>query len=251
MDNVEDRFPLHSAAREGQVTAADTLLKSEPKLATREDGDGRLPIHWAASSNSLEIILLLAQQHAFDPDVQDGSGWTPLMIAASLKDGDALVKLLLQRGADVNLKSEIQRRNSIRQPHEAANVAQCVLHLVASKNNLDIAKMLLGHDPAASVRVRDRRGQYPIHRAAAVGSAPMTTLFIKHHSPINATDISGYTALHHAVAEGHGDTAVALLKAGAEAHKRDNDGCLALDLAPDQAVRRYIQRAAEREGIDI
>lgn len=66
------------------VIAADTLLKVsdpcpvgfadsfqlEPKLATREDGDGRLPIHWAASSNSLEIVLLLAQQHAFDPDVQ-------------------------------------------------------------------------------------------------------------------------------------------------------------------------------------
>ncbi|KAF6803921.1 hypothetical protein CSOJ01_10547 [Colletotrichum sojae] len=236
MDNVEDRFPLHSAAREGQGMPAIPLLRSEPKLATREDGDGRLPIHWAASSNSLEIVLLLAQQHAFDPDVQDGSGWTPLMIAASLRDGDALIRLLLQRGADVNL---------------AANVAQSVLHLVASKNNLDIAKMLLSHDPAAFVRVRDRRGQYPIHRAAAVGSAPMTTLFIKHHSPINATDISGYTALHHAVAEGHGDTAVALLKAGAEAHKRDNDGCLALDLAPDQAVRRYIERAAEREGIDI
>ncbi|KAF6792361.1 hypothetical protein CMUS01_16168 [Colletotrichum musicola] len=235
MDNIEDRFPLHSAAREGQVGFADSF-QSEPKLATREDGDGRLPIHWAASSNSLEIVLLLAQQHAFDPDVQDASGWTPLMIAGSLKDGDALVKLLLQRGADVNLKT---------------NVTQSVLHLVASKNNLDIAKMLLGHDPAASVRVRDRRGQYPIHRAAAVGSAPMTMLFIRHHSPINATDISGYTALHHAVAEGHGDTAVALLKAGAEAHKRDNDGSLALDLAPDQAVRRYIQRAAEKEGIDI
>jgi len=37
---------------------------------------------------------------------QDDSGWTPLMIAASLKDGDDVVALLLQRGADVNQKSE-------------------------------------------------------------------------------------------------------------------------------------------------
>lgn len=37
---------------------------------------------------------------------KDGSGWTPLMIAASLRDGDTLVKLLLQKGADVNLKSK-------------------------------------------------------------------------------------------------------------------------------------------------
>lgn len=44
-------------------------------------------------------------QKSFDPDVKDGAGWTPLMIAASLKEGDALVKMLLQKGADVNAKS--------------------------------------------------------------------------------------------------------------------------------------------------
>jgi len=33
-----------------------------------------------------------------------------------------------------------------------------------------------------------------------------------------------------------GDTAVALLKAGAETDKKDVDGCLAMDLAPDSQV---------------
>lgn len=33
-------------------------------------------------------------------------GWTPLMIAASVKEGDAVVDLLLQKGADVSIKSE-------------------------------------------------------------------------------------------------------------------------------------------------
>ncbi|KAK6213000.1 hypothetical protein QIS74_09002 [Colletotrichum tabaci] len=200
-----------------------TLLRgaTEPKLATREDEDGRLPIHWAASSNCIDIIILLAQYSNFDPDVQDGSGWTPLMIAASLKDGEALVSLLLQKGADANLKN-----------HNGQNV----LHFVASKNNLDVAKTLISQDSPVSTRVRDKRGQYPIHRAAAVGSVPMVMLLVKSKSPLNAVDASGYTALHHAVAEGHGDTAVALLKAGAECDKRDNDGYLALDLAPDKEV---------------
>jgi len=205
-------------------------------LATREDEDRRLPIHWAASSNCIDIVILLAQHRSFDPDVQDGSGWTPLMIAASLKDGEALVNLLLQKGADVNLKN-----------HNGQNV----LHFVASKNNLDVARTLISHDPPVSTRVRDKRGQYAIHRAAAIGSVPMVMLLIKNKSPLNATDASGYTALHHAVAEGHGDTAMSLLKAGAEVDKRDNDGYLALDLAPDKEVRRYIERSAEEEGIDL
>ncbi|KZL80977.1 ankyrin repeat-containing protein [Colletotrichum incanum] len=219
MDESQDRFPLHTAAREGKVSVAETILKTEPRLATREDEDRRLPIHWAASSNCIDIVILLAQHQSFDPDVQDGSGWTPLMIAASLKDGEALVNLLLQKGADVNLKN--------------------------------IAKTLISHDPPVSTRVRDKRGQYPIHRAAAIGSVPMVMLLIKNKSPINATDASGYTALHHAIAEGHGDTAMALLKAGAEVDKKDNDGYLALDLAPDKEVRRYIERTAEEEGIAL
>ena len=39
-----------------------------------------------------------------------------------------------------------------------------------------------------------------------------------------------------AISEGHGDMALVLLKAGAETDKRDVDGNLAIDLAPDKKV---------------
>lgn len=39
-----------------------------------------------------------------------------------------------------------------------------------------------------------------------------------------------------AISEGHGDAAVALLKAGAETDKRDGEGRLAVDMAPDMKV---------------
>jgi 26S proteasome non-ATPase regulatory subunit 10 len=66
----EDKYPLHTAAREGRVTVAEGLLKSDPKLSQRKDNDGRYPIHWAASSNNFEIVQLLANQRSFDADVQ-------------------------------------------------------------------------------------------------------------------------------------------------------------------------------------
>jgi len=130
---------------------------------------------------------------------------------------------------------------------------QTALHFTASKNNLDIARRLLAAKPPASTRVKDKRGQYPIHRAAAVGSAPMVELLLKNKSPLNPADVAGQTPLHHAIAEGHGmhilllflamfanpragDTAVALLKAGAETDKKDVDGKLAIELAPDSQV---------------
>ena len=84
--------------------------------------------------------------------------------------------------------------------------------------------------------MKDKRGQLALHRAAAIGSVPLVKLLLDNKSPLNATDISGYTALHHAIAEGHGDTAIFIIRAGSETDKRDVDGNLAIDLAPDTKV---------------
>jgi len=56
----------------GLATSADIVGQADPKLAFQKDDDGRLPIHWAASSNQFEIVSLLVQQKGFDPDVQVG-----------------------------------------------------------------------------------------------------------------------------------------------------------------------------------
>lgn len=85
-----------------------------------------------------------------------------------------------------------------------ANTRQTALHFATSKNNLLVAKLLLSQSPPASCRVKDKRGQYAIHRAAAIGSTPLVELLLKNKSPLNPTDVAGQTPLHHAVAEGHG-----------------------------------------------
>jgi 26S proteasome non-ATPase regulatory subunit 10 len=82
----------------------------------------------------------------------------------------------------------------------------------------------------------------------------MVTLLLKNRSPLNPADNEGFTPLHHAIAEGHGkktlchrrqkatnlcspgDTAVALLKEGADFTLKNSADELALDLAPDKEV---------------
>ena len=109
------------------------------------------------------------------------------------------------------------------------------LHFATSKSNISTVKTLLAHK--CSARVKDQRGQLALHRAAAVGSIPIMKLLLDEgKSPVNATDADGLTALHHAISEGHGDAAILLLKAGAEPDKRDGEGKLAIDLAPDAKV---------------
>lgn len=113
---------------------------------------------------------------------------------------------------------------------------QNALHFAASKANLSTVKILIAHK--CSARVKDRRGQLALHRAAAVGSTPILKILLDEgKSPVNATDVDGLTALHHAISEGHGDAAILLMKAGTDLEKRDGDGNLAIDLAPDTKVR--------------
>ncbi|PKS07852.1 hypothetical protein jhhlp_006460 [Lomentospora prolificans] len=260
MSEQASNFLLHDAARRGDANAktasqAEGLIKSHPRYASVKDADGRLPIHWAASANSVDVVRLLVGLPDFDPDIQDDSGWSPFMIAANIKDSEEILSILLAKGADINQRNH---NGQVNQFPGLCYVAVCspaangtALHLIASKGNTELAHILFQQQPPVSSRVRDRRGQYPIHRAAAAGSTPMIKLLLSHKSPIDATDVSGYTPFHHAVAEGHGDAAVTLMKAGADTRKRDVDGMLAIQLSPDKEIRRYIEREAEREGIEI
>ncbi|RAL11414.1 ankyrin repeat domain-containing protein [Aspergillus homomorphus CBS 101889] len=235
--NTETKYPLHEAAREGKTSTAESLLSANPKLAAIKDDDERLPIHWAIAYNHPSIVELLISNKHFDPDVEDGSGWTPLMIAASLKnaEGDPIIDLLLKKGADVSVRS-VSGQNA--------------LHFATSKANLSTVRTLIANK--CSARVKDKRGQLALHRAAAIGSTPIIQILLEDgKSPVNATDVDGLTALHHAISEGHGDAAITLLKAGAEPDKRDSSGVLAIDMAPDNKVRSYILQTAEREGIEL
>lgn len=252
IDEQQSKYAIHAACREGQseqralplvanhttnntqAQKVEALLNADKRLVSRRDDDDRVPLHWAASYNRLPIVEILSDIKGFDIDARDGSGWTALMMASSLKDGDAMVDLLLTKSADAT---------------EKTNNGQTALHFAASKSNLDTARKLIAHK--ASARVKDKRGQLPLHRAAAVGNVPIVRLMLENKSPVNATDMDGCTALHHAIAEGHGDTALVLLKAGAETEKRDAGGSLAIDLAPDAKIRGYILRAAEEEGIEV
>lgn len=60
------------------------------------------------ANNHLDIVNMLLDSKSFDPDVEDDLAWTPLMMASNLIDGDQIVALLLQKGADATLKSKLR-----------------------------------------------------------------------------------------------------------------------------------------------
>ena len=111
-----------------------------------------------------------------------------------------------------------------------------------------------------TLRGKDKLGITPLHRAAALGSIPMVTLFLdtkassdstRPAAGIDASDNEGMTALMHAAAECHGDVVILLLKRGADPTRRDKSGSSALGWVEDESVKNYIIEECKLQGLKI
>lgn len=248
-EEEQNKYALHEAAREGKPLTVKGIISVNPKAVLVKDDDGRIPLHWAVSFQHLEIVSILlnpwkfgtddSKRKKFDIDIDDyldDAGWSPLHIASSVGNMEVFDLLISNDPEpDVNLQT---------------NTGLTCLHLATSKKNTDIVKALL--EKGASARVKDKKGQYPIHRAASIGSVALTeTLAKQGKSPLNAKDISGWTPLHHALAEGFGDVAVLLVKLGADYQVEDNEGLTPLKVSVDENVAKFFKSELKKEGIDV
>jgi 26S proteasome non-ATPase regulatory subunit 10 len=237
-------YTLHEAAREGKVLTIKGLLEQDPKQAFVKDLDGRIPLHWAVAFTQLEVASMLLNPGKFSgkkieveiDDYLDEAGWTALHIAASVGNLE-MVKLLLthEPKPDVNIQT---------------STGVTPIHLATSKKHVEVAKELF--NAGASLRTKDKRSQYPIHRAAAVGCSALVQFFGENsRSPLNAKDIQGWTPMHHALAEGFGDVAILLVSLGADPAVEDSEGKTPLKVAVDDIVAKYFKAECSKLGVDL
>ncbi|KAF8713527.1 hypothetical protein AX14_007520 [Amanita brunnescens Koide BX004] len=201
---------VHTAAQNNQVSLLRTLVNEDPKCINAVDADGRTPLHWAASSGSVEITRFLIDQNV-EVNSQDKSGWSSLHIAASAGRED-VVRELIGAGADVNGKND---------------KGLTPLHYAASKSHIDIGKLLIAR--GADINARDRANQHPLHRAATTGSVGFIRLLLDSSTPqnklrLNTGDRVGNTPLHLTMESAHAEAAVFLINAGADRSRMNQDG---------------------------
>lgn len=222
-----DSYPIHEALQKGNSNIALQLLKRQPKDVKLTDADGRTPLHWAVLANDSGMVKVMMEDEAFAKyrddlvEAEDDSGWTPLHIAVA-NGNEELVTYLLDHDADVNA---------------VTNNGTTTLHLAVLKLAA-LVPTLLAH----GVQFRpDGAGYTPLHRAAAKGSQPVITQLVeaKGASIIDKRDHDGWTALHHAMAEGHGDAAVDLINRGADVTVQASDGATPHDVAAPK-VSQYV-----------
>lgn len=262
-----DISALHYAAAEGNVEAVRLLLEHGAN-AKALDLPGFSPLHYAVRGRggNPEIIQLLIEDGGVDVDIRKpGAGETALMHTSSSAAGlvgcaekllnhgaevngedadgrtalyyaaehgsDTIVKLLLERGADVH-----------------ANEAQEQPFFDAVKGgNMNIVRTLL--EAGSDIKMRNSWGETSLHHAAYGGSLEIVKYLIDAGVETNAKSKTDTTALHRAAEGGHEDIMQFLIESGFEINDPNTYGWTPLIFATKScsipAVRMLLDRGAD------
>jgi ankyrin repeat protein len=157
----------------------------------------------AAQRGDVETVKLLLEKGA-DINYKHAMvlGHTPMTIAAAWGHTE-IVSLLLDHGASVDQQNE-----------DGVSTLQCA----ASTDKSELVKLLL--DRKADVNHRDKAGRTPLFDAACSKCPPENArLLLSKGADINATDNKGKTAFYYAQANANQAVMEALVKAGANEGK--------------------------------
>ena len=141
-ENQDGWTPLLYAARYGHAKVVKLLLDKNAD-AKHQTKDERNALHLATFDGHAEIIKMFLDKDV-PVNVIDSWGDSPLLNAANTND--EAVKLLLDAGADVNVKKNPQMKTP--------------LHNAAQYGRVEMVKMLLAK--GADVNARDSEGETPL-----------------------------------------------------------------------------------------
>lgn len=206
-----------------------SLLQNQPQLLTIKDKNERSLLHWSCLNGLHQYVKHLLTFPATVIDEPDDSGYTPLMLA-TLKGHIKLVKLLAQRGANVN--------------HQNHQGHPCIQY-ACSKGWPDVMVYLL--ECGADVNARDKHGDTSIHRLASLGRIDMLSVFLRQPGlNVDAQNGEGNTALHVAAEDNVVVCAMLLVQAGASVSVENKRKWTPLDVC-EPGLRRQITEHMEKK----
>ncbi|CAG8267859.1 unnamed protein product [Penicillium salamii] len=195
------RTPLHFALSMGHATVAELLIDRGARFSNEAcDKDGQTHLQ-RASFNGYDAVVRLLITTGADINARDKDGWIPLQWASS-HDHRAMVKCLIKHGADVNARD---------------SYGSTALQWASANGHTEVARLLV--ENGAYVNVKD--GWNPLKWASSKGHQAIVELLIEHGADVNARGSNGSTALQWASANGHEAIVKLLIEKGAHAEREN------------------------------
>ena len=195
--------PLMMAAATGREKTVNLLLSkgADPHL---KNFMGRNLLHAAAEGGNSSIVM---RAFSYDIDINakdDDCSATPLIIAVK-QNHIEVVKYLLQKGADISLTTEPEKRNA--------------LHIASQEGSVAVIEMLLSYDLRPDSR--DGEGNTPLVCAAACGQIEAVNCLLKHGADPLLKGQDGRNLLHFAAQSGNVIIIETMLSKGLDIDARD------------------------------
>lgn len=214
--------PIHHACAFGSLDILDLLSEKGANILAENEAK-MTPIHVAVSTGHTKLI-----EHSFDlVQQQHGISAIPRIIEQQNIEGQALlhlavlsshlqvVKLLLERGCDVN---------------QLMDDGETVLHIAAVTGHVEIVKLLLAH--GCEVDKKNDMGRTASHKASRFGKNKIVDMLIKQNADINMRDDLQLTPLILASSSSSNSRTIKyLLENGANIELCDKEDRTALHMA--------------------
>ncbi|XP_073962846.1 transient receptor potential cation channel subfamily A member 1-like isoform X2 [Choristoneura fumiferana] len=177
--NDEGETPLFKAIKHGHAECVRALLNEGAALDITLPGDVNV-LHVAADYGHYDILkYLLEYEESLNMinslTAGDRRGFGPIHFAASGNHPNC-VKLLLEKNADIRLRTTCS-------PHKSSTP----LHIAAAKNHAEVAAVVLSIDKTTIHEVNSM-GWFPLHTAAHHGSREVIAMLLR-----DGANLAGYT----------------------------------------------------------
>jgi ankyrin repeat protein len=219
---------LVAAVRSQPRAAVEKLLTDDPGLLQSRDHAGSTLLHHAAGFGAVETMRLLLDRGA-DVNVKNRRGSTPLHWAIH---GEAKVRLLIARGATINVR-QIEGRTPL---FLAASLA----------NSNGTLRLLLAQ--GANPNIATANGQTPLMVAAGRGHVDAVRMLLDAKATVDAKNGAGETALMLAAGDGNPQAVALLLERGADPRARSKRNETALGNAATAGVEETVRLLLDRDA---